>query len=114
MDGLIDAARHVHECFGPGCSESVYQAALEVELRHRGVQYSSQQVIPLEHRGVAVGHVRADIIAQGVVLELKSVTHAPNENEKAQARRYAQLLGLEHALVINFGCAAFQFANAMT
>ena len=114
MEGLVDAAQYVHDALGHGCSESVYQAALEVELRHRGVQYSSQQIIPLEHRGVAIGHVRADIIAQGVVLELKAVTHAPNDAEKSQARRYAKLLGLEHALVINFGCPNMQWADALS
>lgn len=106
------AAGGVHAALGPGWSEAVYQAALEVELRLRGVPFSSQEVMPVRYRGVAVGAVRADIVvldpathAPTAVWELKATTHRPNASELSQARRYAQLLGMPNAnaFVINFG-----------
>ena len=35
---VLDAAFHVHSVLGPGLLESVYEAALSVELKKRGLQ----------------------------------------------------------------------------
>lgn len=117
MDGrLLRACDSVHRALGPGCSESVYHSALEVELREMHVRYSSQQVIPIVYKGVPVGHVRADIVTLDeprTVLELKAVCHPPNAMERAQARRYAELLGQNlSAYVVNFGASELQVSEA--
>ena len=71
--------------------------------------------MPLTYRGVSVGHVRADVVALGdegsCVVELKATSHAPNEAERRQAARYAQLLGARWAMVVNFGCPTLQVAR---
>src|SRR5436853_6457116 len=43
---VLDAAFHVHTVLGPGLLESVYEAALTLELRKRGLRVEVQRAIP--------------------------------------------------------------------
>jgi GxxExxY protein len=73
--GLLDAAFRVHTVLGPGLLESVYEAALTIELRKRGLLVEVQRPIPVFYEGhhLEVGF-RADLIIERLVLaELKSV-----------------------------------------
>src|SRR5438552_18711096 len=72
---IVDAALKVHRTLGPGLLESVYEAALTLELRKRGLTVEVQKEIPAFYEGVELGvGIRADLIVNGLVLiELKSV-----------------------------------------
>ena len=37
---IVDAAYHVHKCFGPGLLESVYETVLAYELKKRELDRS--------------------------------------------------------------------------
>ena len=68
----IAAAIEVHQRLGPGFLESVYEAALCVELDLRGIRYERQKQGALKYRGRTVGEHRLDL--PGVlVVELKAV-----------------------------------------
>jgi len=47
---IVDAALRVHMALGPGLLESVYQAALEYELKKRRLRVSPQQAIASDLR----------------------------------------------------------------
>lgn len=115
MNGTILAsASLVYECLGTGHSEIVYHKALEVELRTRGVCYESKVALPIIYRGLTVGYGEADLIVYseedialgnpGIVVELKAVTYAPREAERAQLRGYLRSRGYPNScgLLINF------------
>ncbi|HET7537731.1 MAG TPA: GxxExxY protein [Candidatus Didemnitutus sp.] len=71
---VIDAAIAVHRALGPGFIESVYENALCVELRRRGVGYERQKVINVLYTDVEVGEHRLDLLIEGkLVVELKAV-----------------------------------------
>jgi len=71
---VIEAAIRVHRVLGPGFLESVYEAALCVELRSLGIAFERQKVIKLLYREVEVGEHRLDILVEGKLLvELKAV-----------------------------------------
>ncbi len=71
---VIEAAIAVHTALGPGFIESVYEAALAVELETRGISFERQKTIKIFHRGVAVGEHRLDLLVEGCLLvELKAV-----------------------------------------
>jgi GxxExxY protein len=78
---VIGAAIEVHRELGPGFLESVYEAALVVELRHRGIPFIRQLCVPVVYRGVDVGLHRLDLfVADQVVVELKAVKDLSQEH----------------------------------
>ena len=99
---VIGAAMEVHRALGPGYLESVYEEALCVELRERGIAFERQLEIAINYKGHAVGKGRLDfLIEDKLIVELKTVDQfAPIH--KAQVMSYLKATGLELALLINF------------
>ncbi len=100
---IVDAALKVHRTLGPGLLESVYEAALTLELRKRGLTVEGQKEIPVVYEGVEMGvGFRADLIVSGLVLiELKSV-EALKDIFKKTTLTYLRLTGLRLGLLMNF------------
>ena len=70
---LIGAAFEVHNILGFGFLEKVYQRALQVELRLRGVQVELEPKIQVQFKGVIVGDYAADLlVADKIIVELKT------------------------------------------
>ena len=99
--GIIDIAEDVWTQLGPGFSERIYHNALEVGLRKRGIDYQSEVIIPVEYMGHNIGNVRADLIVDGVIVELKSIAQIKACSE-LQATMYCKLLGVHDYIVLNF------------
>ena len=99
---VIAAAIQVHQTLGPGFLESIYEAALCVELDFRGIRYERQKPAPLSYRGRPVGEHRLDLLVDGVlVVELKAVK-ALEDIFFATTRSYMKAVGVEDALILNF------------
>lgn len=63
----------IHE-LGAGFLESVYEKALHLALRQKGVAVASQHPIKLVFRGECVGDFYADLLVEGkVIVEIKAV-----------------------------------------
>ena len=99
---LIAAATEVHRWLGPGFLESVYDEALCVELRHRGVPFARQAPISVLYKGETVGQARVDLaIDNRLIVELKAVESlAPIH--LAQLLSYRKATRLPLGLLINF------------
>jgi GxxExxY protein len=101
LDLLRSFAEEVYASLGAGHLESIYHAAMEVELRIAGMQYESEQIMPVTHKGTYVGTIRADIIvAKECVLEFK--ISGKLEDAKQQARQYMKLQGIKYGFVVMF------------
>ena len=103
---LLDAAFHVHTVLGPGLLESVYEAALTIELRKRELFGEVQKPIPVfyERCQLDVGF-RADLIVERLVLaELKSVEVVTPLFKKI-TNNYVRLIPLRLGYLINFNTA---------
>jgi len=99
---IIAAAIEVHRELGPGFLESVYEEALCVELRHRGIPYERQKSFEVPFRGEKVGECRPDLLVdKKVVVELKAVK-AFEPIFFAIVRSYLKAAKLETGLLINF------------
>lgn len=94
-------AQSVWSELGPGYSESVYHRAFEIALRKNQIQYESEKIIPVFYDGLGVGNVRADLVLDNIVIELKSVAKL-TEQFKIQLKNYLKLLGVKQGLLINF------------
>ena len=103
---VIDAAITVHSELGPGLMESVYEAALELELTERGLAVQRQVPIPIEYKGLTFDEgFRADILIEGkVILELKSAEQVSAAHKK-QLQTYLRLSGCKLGYLLNFGQA---------
>jgi len=87
---------------GPGFSESIYHNAIEVELRHRGVDYETEKIIPVEYKSQCVGHIRADLVVERkTIIEIKSV-RSLKDDHRQQLRNYMKTLDIDHAILVNF------------
>jgi GxxExxY protein len=99
---IIGAAIEVHRVLGPGLLESIYEEALCVELRLRGISAERQVEVDVNYKGHIIKGQRIDLLVAGeVIVELKAVAHLP-EVAVAQTLSYLKVTGLKRALLINF------------
>lgn len=100
---VIDAACRIHTDLGPGLLESVYEAALAVELTQRGIPFERQVAIPITYKGALIAPAfHADlIVADQLILELKSV-EAITPVHRKQLLTYLRLANKPIGLLINF------------
>jgi GxxExxY protein len=101
--GVIGCAFEVINELGVGFLESVYEKALLLALRQRGLTATSQEPVKVVFRGECVGDFYADVIVEGkVMVELKAVKTLAPEHE-AQVINYLNATGIEVGLLLNFG-----------
>ena len=99
---IIACAIEVHKALGPGFLESIYEAALVVELNRAGLKVERQKVLPIRYRDVPVGEHRLDLLVEDkIILELKAIS-ALEDVHFAIVRSYLKAAGLEHGLLLNF------------
>lgn len=99
---VVAAALDVHKTLGPGFLEAVYEEALAVELKLRGIPYRRQVPIAVQYKGFSVGEGRLDLLVDGaLIVELKAVEFlAPIH--LAQVLSYLRASGLCLGLLITF------------
>ena len=99
---IIACAIEVHKALGPGFLESIYEAALVVELKRSGLKIESQKPLRIFYREALVGEHRLDLLVEDKILvELKAIS-ALEDIHFAIARSYLKAAGLEHGLLLNF------------
>lgn len=103
---------------GPGWKEDIFQNAMEVALRDRGIMYETQRTLPISFSGHVIGEVYPDLVIWlknngkkiGLVVELKAEPGL-KEEFTVQAKRYIKELRKQlrngetiypKALLINF------------
>jgi GxxExxY protein len=95
------AVFEVNRVLGPGFLERVYEKALLVELRMRGLKADSQVPIKVSYKGNPVGEYVADILVEGkIVVELKAVEKLEKQHE-AQLLNYLRATGIRVGLLVN-------------
>ncbi len=100
---VIGCAYAVGNELGPGFLEAVYENALSHELTREGLQIERQKALNVTYKGQVVGKYVADILVEDrLLLELKAVSRLVPEH-KAQVINYLKAIGVNVALLINFG-----------
>ena len=96
------AVFEVNKVLGAGFLEKVYEKALLIELRRRGLKAESQVPIEVQYKGELVGDYFADIIVEDrIVLELKAIEKLQKVHE-AQLLNYLKATGIQIGLLVNF------------
>jgi GxxExxY protein len=102
IEKVKECAKDVYQELGSGWEEDVYQKAMEVALREKGIKYEAQRTLPISFRGFVVGRGHPDLIVWyqkgkkkvAIVVELKSVQEI-NLDSQNQVERYMQELKKE-------------------
>lgn len=106
---ILEACFELSNELGIGYVESVYEKALHVALKQKGISSETQVSLKVSFRGVIVGDFYADMIVEGkVLLELKAVDALAKEHY-AQLLNYLKATGIEVGMAINFGSTKLQY-----
>lgn len=100
---MIGCAFDVIKELGSGFLESVYEKALLLALKQKGLSAVAQQPLSVMFRGENVGDFFADLVVeQKVLIELKAVKALIPEHQ-SQLINYLHASDMEVGLLINFG-----------
>lgn len=103
MYNVIGAAMRVHEVLGRGLEELVYQEALGIEFKKRGIEAKPQYPIHCYYDGIMMEKKYvADYYYNNLVIELKSTEELCAEH-RAQLFNYMRLTHTKRGVLINFG-----------
>lgn len=94
---------NVYNNLGPGLLESVYQAALGIELRKLGLDVKMEVPIPVYYDGekLEIGFRMDILVNDKVIIELKSVETLAKVHHK-QVLTYLKLTKLKLGILVNF------------
>ena len=106
---ILKACFEVSNELGHGFVESVYEKALVIALRQKGLSCERQVPLRVLFRGEVVGDFAADVlVADKIIIELKAVKDLTEEHE-SQVINYLKATGKEVGLLVNFGRARIQY-----
>lgn len=99
---IQDLIKSIKQCasdilseLGPGWKEDIYQKAMEVALRDKGIMYENQRILPITYAGHVIGESIPDLVVWlkedgknvAIVVELKSESGI-KEEFPVQVQRY--------------------------
>jgi GxxExxY protein len=100
---VIGAFFQVYNTLGFGFLEAVYERALEVELRRRGLQVAREVSVNVWYLDEIVGHYRADLLVENVVVVELKAHRVLVPQDRAQLLNCLRASDLEVGLLLNFG-----------
>jgi GxxExxY protein len=96
------AVFEVNRVLGAGFLEKVYENALLIELKSRGLKADSQVPIKVYYKDKVVGEYTADLLVEEeVIIELKTVERLDKIHE-AQLLNYLRATGIQVGILVNF------------
>ncbi len=107
---VIGAAMEVHKVLGCGFLEAVYQEALEIELRERGIRFSRQPETKIQYKSHTLSKTyQPDMLVEDrLVVELKALDRI-SAAEESQLLNYLKATGIKVGLLINFGARSLEW-----
>lgn len=99
----------VHCTLGPGFLESVYQKALDHELRKAGLRVELEKPIQVRYDGVVGGDFAADMLVEGVVMVENKAVQTLSPAHEVHLVNYLKATGVDIGLLLNFGAEKLQF-----
>jgi GxxExxY protein len=99
---VIGCAFDVLNTLGHGLNEKLYENALTVEFRLRGIPVEQQKRFNVLYRDVLIGEFVPDLIAFGNVVVDAKVIEAIGDHERGQLMNYLRITKLRVGLILNF------------
>ena len=92
----------VNRILGSGFLEKVYENALLIELKERGLKASAQHPIKVRYKDIVVGEYFADVVVERqIIIEIKAIESLQKVHE-AQILNYLKATGYKLGFLVNF------------
>ena len=106
---IIGCAFDVLNEIGHGLHEKIYENALVVEFKLRGIPSEQQKHFPVLYKGVLLGEFVPDLIAFGsVIVDTKTIDRI-TEHERGKMTNYLRISKLRVGLTLNFKHARLEW-----
>lgn len=94
---------NVYNDLGPGLLESIYQAALKLDLESKGLEVQKEVPVAVKYLGQDLGvGLRLDLLVENkVIIEIKSVKELKDIHHK-QVLTYLNITKLRLGILVNF------------
>ena len=102
IEQIKTASKQVYKELGSGYDESIYEEAMAIELRERGIPYEVEHNTEIFYKGEKVGIHRLDfILDEKLVVELKAQAGI-TKSHVGQTLAYLKTLKLKDGIIVNF------------
>lgn len=108
-EAIIGLAMKVLNTLKPGLDEKLYERALVIELRKKGLKVEQQKEFPVHYEGELIGTLIPDLIVEEKVIVDTKVVTAFNDSHVAQMIGYLDITQLRLALLLNFKFAQLRW-----
>ncbi len=106
---VIGVFYEVYRELGAGFLEKVYEEAMAIEFRKRGIKFGRQVGIGVCYKNESAGDYVADFLVEGeVIVEVKS-KRSIEKFDDAQVINYLKGTGKRVGLLVNFGGEDIEF-----
>ncbi len=110
IEKIEEMVRVVYMTLGPGYTESVYDKAVQIELRHSGMRFESQKVVEVKYEGQFCGYTFLDLLVShedlsgvdDLIIEFKATSSDLGYAEEEQLKSYMNNLNVKKGLLVNF------------
>ena len=103
MYEVVGAAMEVHSVLGHGMAEAIYQEALAVEMKKRGMEAEREKELRIQYKDVILEKTCfADFFYKGIIIELKSVDEIIPIH-RSQLFNYMRITNQHRGILFNFG-----------
>lgn len=110
---IIGCAMEVMNVLGHGFLEKVYENALCVEMRLRGISFRQQPRYDVLYKSELVGEYIPDlIVADSIVADAKTID-AITDHEIGQMLNYLKITGFRVGLILNFKHSKLQWKRVV-
>jgi GxxExxY protein len=111
---IIGACLEVHKELGCGFLEAVYQEALEIEFKKRGIPYEREKELPINYKGVELKKkFYADFFCYDeIIVETKACGELIEEHI-SQVLNYLNTNNYKLGLLFNFGEKSLKYKRVI-
>ena len=106
---LVGCALEVLNGVGHGLHEKIYENALVVEFKLRGIAFDQQRQFDVLYKQVKVGEFVPDLITHAaIVVDAKVIDHI-TDHERGQMINYLRITRLRVGVILNFKHAQLEW-----
>ena len=106
---MLGCAFNVLNEIGHGLNEKLYENALVVEFKLRGISFEQQRRFPVLYKTVQIGEFIPDLIAFASVIVDTKVIDRITDHERGQMMNYLRITKLRVGLILNFKHARLEW-----
>ena len=106
---VVGCAMDVLNEIGHGLVEKIYENALVVEFKLRGISFDQQRRFPVSYKSVQVGEFIPDLITHGAIVVDTKVIDRVTDHERGQMLNYLRITKLRVGVLVNFKNAKLEW-----